>query len=109
MPANLKAANTPRPGVSPTPQANPFQIDGPFAWGDLGTCFTFNDKSVETDFKSKPISFSWKMDEGTWSAFSITEAVKCFQDLAKGSHIVTVKFKDVAGKERGQTSLSFVQ
>lgn len=82
-------------------------INGPYDWGDQGTCFTLNGDQVHDGVK--PLTYSWKLDGADWSGYAQNDVIKCYQGLSSGTHSVGLKAKDGQGRESNQLNNSFTK
>ena len=95
----IPPTNTPVPSPTPTPQ--PPSLNGfygpytgwssPYTGSPGGVCFVVNnDNLVNPNGGIVTWEFSWQLDSGGWSSWSVQHAIYCFGSIT-GSHTVRVK------------------
>lgn len=96
---------------TPTPDTQPPVLDainGPYDWGQNGTCFIINGDQVHDNQSAYTFSLSWALD-GNWSDWKENEATKCYTSLSSGNHTIASKVKDLAGNISNEVTKIFTQ
>lgn len=93
------ATNTPvPPTATPTPQppalngfAGPYTgWSSPYSGSPGGVCFVINYENLVNPGGGNTWEYSWQLDSGDWSSWSVQHAIYCFGNIT-GSHTVRAK------------------